>query len=96
MERDPHVRAVIERAMAMGKVVCIQDPDATRDRDVAALHIDADFTDDGSLRRCLDAADAPAVLVRADRYVFGIGQPSELVEGYLEASARAQLPGSQP
>ncbi len=173
MERDPHVRAVIERAIAMGKVVCIQNPDAARDRDaamlaaqargepppadsnipdlsagpgcfrasarageifpqpwvrdrsgaevrfdelignraclitrsparfalprdVAALQIDADFSDDGSSRRWLDAADAPAVLVRPDRYVFGIGQPWELVDGYLEASARAQLPGSQP
>lgn len=38
IEREPHVRAIIETAIAMGKVVCMLDPDAAaqRDRDMLA------------------------------------------------------------
>lgn len=38
VEREPHVRAIIETAIAMGKVVCMLDPDAAaqRDRDMLA------------------------------------------------------------
>lgn len=37
-EREPHVRAIIETAIAMGKVVCLLDSEAasTRDRDMLA------------------------------------------------------------
>ncbi len=39
-EREPHVRGFIELAIAMGKVVCIQDPVAAAERDagMAAAH----------------------------------------------------------
>lgn len=36
-EREPHVRAVTETAIAMGRVVCIADPDAAAQRDAAML-----------------------------------------------------------
>jgi 3-(3-hydroxy-phenyl)propionate hydroxylase len=36
-EREPHVRAVTETAIAMGRVVCIADPDAAAHRDAAML-----------------------------------------------------------
>lgn len=36
-ERSPHVRAVIETAVAMGRVVCLLDEDAARERDAAML-----------------------------------------------------------
>jgi 3-(3-hydroxy-phenyl)propionate hydroxylase len=32
-EREPHVRAIIETAIAMGKVICLTDPEAARARD---------------------------------------------------------------
>lgn len=37
VEREPHVRAVIERAIHMGRVVCIADPEAAAARDAAML-----------------------------------------------------------
>ena len=36
-EREPHVRAVTETAIAMGRVVCIADPEAAAQRDAAML-----------------------------------------------------------
>jgi len=33
VEREPHVRAIIETAIAMGKVVCMLDPEAAAQRD---------------------------------------------------------------
>jgi 3-(3-hydroxy-phenyl)propionate hydroxylase len=36
-EREPHVRAVIEGAIAMGRVVCMLDPDAAATRDAQML-----------------------------------------------------------
>jgi 3-(3-hydroxy-phenyl)propionate hydroxylase len=36
-EREPHVRAVIERAIQMGRVVCTTDPAAAAARDAAML-----------------------------------------------------------
>jgi 3-(3-hydroxy-phenyl)propionate hydroxylase len=36
-EREPHVRAVTETAIAMGRVVCIADPEAAAGRDAAML-----------------------------------------------------------
>lgn len=36
-EREPHVRAVTETAIAMGRVVCIADPEAAAQRDTAML-----------------------------------------------------------
>lgn len=37
IEREPHVRGVIERAIHMGRVVCIADPEAAAARDAAML-----------------------------------------------------------
>jgi 3-(3-hydroxy-phenyl)propionate hydroxylase len=36
-EREPHVRAVTETAIAMGRVVCIADPQAAAQRDAGML-----------------------------------------------------------
>lgn len=36
-EREPHVRAIIEAAIGMGRIVCIQDPDAAAARDAEML-----------------------------------------------------------
>jgi 3-(3-hydroxy-phenyl)propionate hydroxylase len=36
-EREPHTRALIERAIAMGRVVCTSDPAAAAQRDAAML-----------------------------------------------------------
>ncbi|WP_298283604.1 bifunctional 3-(3-hydroxy-phenyl)propionate/3-hydroxycinnamic acid hydroxylase [Novosphingobium sp.] len=36
-EREPHVRAIIETAIAMGRVVCLRDPAAAAERDAAML-----------------------------------------------------------
>jgi 3-(3-hydroxy-phenyl)propionate hydroxylase len=36
-EREPHVRAVTETAIAMGRVVCIADPEAAAQRDAAMI-----------------------------------------------------------
>lgn len=33
VEREPHVRVVIERAIAMGRIVCTLDPSVAKDRD---------------------------------------------------------------
>jgi 3-(3-hydroxy-phenyl)propionate hydroxylase len=148
-EREPHVRATIETAIHMGRVICTLDPlvAAERDRDMIALRagggpppklempplrgglisslprsgeifpqpwarrkagdkkllddllphgfwlitrepgpvdfapgelpggvslrLGSDFEDDGTIAAWLDEADADAVLVRPDRYVFG-------------------------
>ncbi len=40
-ERKPHVRAIIEQAVELGKVVCLSDPVAAAARDVALLTGDA-------------------------------------------------------
>jgi 3-(3-hydroxy-phenyl)propionate hydroxylase len=148
-EREPHVRATIETAIYMGRVICTLDPlvAAERDRDMIAqrasgappqklempplhgglistrprageifpqpwawrtpgdkkllddllpdgfwlisrgpervedapvelpgglnLRLGSDFEDDGTIAAWLDKADADAVLVRPDRYVYG-------------------------
>ncbi len=36
-ERKPHVRAIIEQAVELGKIVCISDPDAAAERDRVLL-----------------------------------------------------------
>jgi 3-(3-hydroxy-phenyl)propionate hydroxylase len=36
-EREPHVRHIIEAAIAMGRVVCVQDPEAAKMRDQGML-----------------------------------------------------------
>lgn len=36
-EREPHVRGYIELAIAMGKVVCMQDPEAAKQRDAGMI-----------------------------------------------------------
>ena len=41
-EREPHVRAVTETSIAMGRVVCIADPEAAAQRDAAMLAARAD------------------------------------------------------
>ncbi|MBP6012939.1 MAG: bifunctional 3-(3-hydroxy-phenyl)propionate/3-hydroxycinnamic acid hydroxylase [Alphaproteobacteria bacterium] len=156
-EREPHVRAVTETAIAMGRVVCIADPEAAAQRDTAMLAARAagqqpvppadpqlgpgafmpnapragtifpqDIVgntrlddvlgagawliarrasdvaglqnrylarvvslEDGPLKpfasklaQHLDACGADAVLVRADRYVFGTGTARELSNAY--------------
>ncbi len=40
-EREPHVRAVTETAIAMGRVVCIADPEAAAQRDAGMLAVRA-------------------------------------------------------
>ena len=153
-EREPHVRATIETAIYMGRVICTLDPlvAAERDRDMIAqrdgggpppkldmpplhgglistrprageifpqpwawlkpddkkllddllpygfwlvtrepgpidrapgelpggvsLRLGSDFEDDGTVAAWLDQADADAVLVRPDRYVFGTAKHS--------------------
>jgi 3-(3-hydroxy-phenyl)propionate hydroxylase len=40
-EREPHVRAAIELAIGMGRVVCTLDPEAAAQRDVAMLSAQA-------------------------------------------------------
>jgi 3-(3-hydroxy-phenyl)propionate hydroxylase len=47
-EREPHVRQVIELAIAMGKVVCLLDPAAAADRDRAMLAARAAAPDDAA------------------------------------------------
>ena len=37
LERDPHTRAIIETAIAMGRMVCLLDPIAAAERDAAML-----------------------------------------------------------
>ncbi len=139
-EREPHVRAVIELAIAMGRVVCISDPQqaALRDAGMLAqraaghqppalaaprigpglgqgdvggeyfpqpwagdLRLDdilgegpwliardetggalAPFAD--ALAGWLDRHGAEAVLVRPDRYVFGVGPPAALQAAWTD------------
>ena len=156
-EREPHVRTIIEAAIHMGRVVCVQDEMAAAERDkgmiaaraarraknndplpglpglaagclmkspragelfpqavraaaggergrlddvlgdgfwlitrngvaadgwpkhIKCVALGRDVTDeDGRLDRWLDTIEAPAVLVRPDRYVFGTGAPANL------------------
>ena len=162
-EREPHVRAILETSIAMGRVVCTQDPAAAAQRDTALLaqrasghspvpppspHMGPGLTSreargggeffvqpwsqrDGETRRLddcmpksawlivrdgtskaarlppflsqvdiaapqlapfadalrawLDTRDADAVLVRADRYVFGTGIAEDLVAEFSRA-----------
>lgn len=138
-EREPPVRSVIELAIAMGRVVCISDPQAADMRDAGMLGQRAaggepppiaqprlgpgallegvggdyfpqpwsgdrrmdDVLGDGpwlirrgdlsaktlapfaaDLDRWLTAHAADAVLVRPDRYVFGVGQPDQLLAAW--------------
>jgi 3-(3-hydroxy-phenyl)propionate hydroxylase len=166
-EREPHVRAIIDLAMTMGRTVCITDPDAAAARDRAMLDAraagavaggamafppieagailagspaagtlfpqpwagsggSAARLDDvlgpgpwlirrdagdalapvptftladprlppfaGDLSAWLARHDAPAVLVRPDRVVFGTGAAQVLVEAYQAAIGH---PGDQ-
>jgi 3-(3-hydroxy-phenyl)propionate hydroxylase len=160
-EREPHVRAAIELAIGMGRVVCTLDPDAAAQRDAAMLAAQAggapalppmrptafasgcvlagsagagelfpqptagaaparlrmdDRLGDGAcliarnpvggtaagvqvlaldaeelapfrsaLLTWLDRHAAEAVLVRADRYVFGSGAPSALLDAWRQS-----------
>ncbi|MDP2260582.1 MAG: bifunctional 3-(3-hydroxy-phenyl)propionate/3-hydroxycinnamic acid hydroxylase [Caulobacter sp.] len=139
-EREPHVRAVIELAIAMGRVVCISDPQQAAMRDAGMLaqraagrqppalaaprigpglgqgevggeyfpqpwagdlRLDdvlgegpwlivrdatggalAPFAD--ALTGWLDRHGAEAVLVRPDRYVFGVGPPAALQAAWAD------------
>ncbi|MDO8297587.1 MAG: bifunctional 3-(3-hydroxy-phenyl)propionate/3-hydroxycinnamic acid hydroxylase [Caulobacter sp.] len=140
-EREPHVRAVIELAIAMGRVVCISDPAAAAMRDAGMLaqreagqaappppsprlgpgivldgpggeYFPQPWAGDARMDDVLGAGpwlitrasltDAPlapfaeqlspwfesrgaeAVLVRADRYVFGIGSVDTLEKAWAE------------
>lgn len=156
-EREPHVRAIIETAIAMGKVVCMLDPAAAAARneqmlarkrsgaqDVSVRYPDLRVgmllpspragalfpqprspeghrldevlgveavvigrgispgtraglrfisPEDESLRpfrpmidAWLGAAEAPAVLIRPDKHVFGTGAPEHLAEAWHELS----------
>ncbi|MDP9037974.1 MAG: bifunctional 3-(3-hydroxy-phenyl)propionate/3-hydroxycinnamic acid hydroxylase [Acidobacteriota bacterium] len=156
-EREPHVRATIETAIFMGRVICTLDPHAAaaRDRDMIAqragggpppnlempplrdglisslprsgeifpqprasrnsgseqllddllpdgfwlitrepapcdyaaaelpggvlLRLGTDFEDDGTIAAWLDRANADAVLVRPDRYVFGTAKRASVL-----------------
>jgi 3-(3-hydroxy-phenyl)propionate hydroxylase len=159
-EREPHVRAITETAIAMGRVVCVADPEAAAQRDtgmlamraagqqpvpppdpqagpgtfkadspragtifpqdvVASTRLDdvlgtgawliarraSDIAglenrhlarivslEDGTLKpfasklaQHLDAYGADAVLIRADRYVFGTGPARELSSAFSAA-----------
>ncbi|MDP1736587.1 MAG: bifunctional 3-(3-hydroxy-phenyl)propionate/3-hydroxycinnamic acid hydroxylase [Caulobacter sp.] len=139
-EREPHVRDLIQVAIAMGRVVCIADPQAAAQRDSGMLALRAAgagppspapsrlgpgmslegggeyfpqpwsgelrmddvlgegpwlITRDGlsnemlapfaaDLNRWLDSRQADAVLIRPDRYVFGIGAPEALEEAWAQ------------
>lgn len=163
-EREPHVRMITEMAVAMGKIVCTQDPDAARRRDEQMLAApeaarvspllsvegiksgilesgggiapDPGFGPGHEQGRLDDAAgyapllivreendtsrafagaggfvarfgalpdkaghlaaligDAPAVLVRPDRYVFGVGDAAALTaawDAYLATGVAAE------
>jgi 3-(3-hydroxy-phenyl)propionate hydroxylase len=152
IERDPHVRHIIERAIHMGRVICTLDAEVARHRDaemiasrganqagafpglpalkagflaatrlagelfpqpmarlqtevkdasmtcsvmsfwlisrnrldcmpishVKALRLGYDLFDDGTIDQWLDQANAEAVIVRPDRYVFGTGSAGVL------------------
>jgi 3-(3-hydroxy-phenyl)propionate hydroxylase len=153
LEREPHVRHIIERAIEMGRIICTLDPDAARARDqrliadgrragalpglpgigsgflshtaragelfpqpfarladnrtgrlddlmghefllmsrslmgmiaelpyLKIVQLGKDIFDDGTIEGWLAKADAEAVVVRPDRYVFGTGSPSGLVD----------------
>jgi len=155
-EREPHVRAIIETAIAMGRVVCLQDEQAARQRDAEMLarraageqavsvahpplrggcltespqagalfvqpivdgarfdellgldgaligHDLGDVAAIGGVRLLdldaplmrpfapaltawLEAAGAPAVLVRPDRHIFGTGAADLLIEQWRSA-----------
>ena len=164
-EREPHVRAITEAAMAIGRVVCTLDPDVAAARDAGMLaaraageplpdisspplrimfglpgtpragerffqpaaETEAERTrlddvlgigawlicrtlpktakasgllvvelDDPRLRpfrvkleEWLIATDVEAVLVRADRFVFGTGDPDELLRSYSDQITQA-------
>jgi 3-(3-hydroxy-phenyl)propionate hydroxylase len=156
-EREPHVRAIIETAIAMGKVVCMLDPVAAAARNEQMLarkrsgaqDVSVQYPDlrdgmllpsaragslfpqpqspeghrldevlgieaviigrgispgaraglrfvppeDESLRpfrpmidAWLSAAQAPAVLIRPDKHVFGTGAPEHLAEAWHDLS----------
>ncbi len=112
-EREPHVRTIIETAIAMGRIVLAGTPwageifpqpviDGERLDDrigpgpaligrrlpltqaIAGFDLDegalAPFAQ--ALSAWLEGAGAQAVLVRPDRYVFGIGEPQALLEAW--------------
>jgi 3-(3-hydroxy-phenyl)propionate hydroxylase len=139
-EREPHVRDLIQVAIAMGRVVCIADPQAAAMRDAGMLALraaggeppapapsklgpgvslegggeyfpqpwagDARMDDvlgegpwlitreavaDGALSPFADrlapwfeSRGVEAVLVRPDRYVFGMGEASVLEAAWVE------------
>ena len=170
-EREPHVRATIETAIYMGRVICTLDPlaAAARDREMIAqragggpppnlempplrgglisslprsgeifpqpwasrkpggkkllddllpdgfwlitrepgpvdyapgelpggvlLRLGSDFEDDGTIAAWLDQADADAVLVRPDRYVFGTAKRASVLLEELHNLSRISVDG---
>lgn len=67
-EREPHARAVIETAVAMGRIVCLRDPDAAAGRDMEMLARRASGAQDLSMRYpdlvggCLDVSEGSGSL----------------------------------
>lgn len=158
-EREPHVRMITEMAVAMGRVVCTQDPEAARQRDEQMLAapeaartspllsveglksgilesgggiapdpgFDGGRLDDAAgyaalliVREENDASrafaaaggfvarfgalsdkaghlaaltgEAPALLVRPDRYVFGVGEAAALTDAWAAYLATGAVP----
>lgn len=155
-EREPHVRTIIETAIAMGRIVCLLDEDAAAQRDAGMLArkrsgeqdvsvaypglkagvladtplageifpqpvVDGERLDDRlglgpaligrrlphaedvarldldegalapfapALTAWLDQAGGQAVLVRPDRYIFGIGDPQTLLQAWRSHMAQ--------
>jgi 3-(3-hydroxy-phenyl)propionate hydroxylase len=67
-EREPHVRAIIETAIAMGKVICLTDADAARARDAGMRAQRAAGASDISIKYpdltggCLDTSSGAGAL----------------------------------
>jgi 3-(3-hydroxy-phenyl)propionate hydroxylase len=155
-EREPHVRTIIETAIAMGRIVCLLDEDAAAQRDAGMLArkrsgeqdvsvaypglkagvladtplageifpqpvVDGERLDDRlglgpaligrrlphaedvarfdldegalapfapALTAWLDQVGGQAVLVRPDRYMFGIGDPQALLQAWRSHMAQ--------
>lgn len=67
-ERDPHVRAIIETAINMGRIVCLRDPDAAAARNLEMLARRASGVQELSMRYpdlmggCLDTSHSAGAL----------------------------------
>jgi 3-(3-hydroxy-phenyl)propionate hydroxylase len=83
-EREPHVRAIIETAIAMGKVICLTDAEAARARDAGMRAQRAAGASDISIKYpdlaggCLDTTDRAGALFLQ---VFVDGRPSDALLG---------------